>query len=63
MNEWVAQKMSQRKLVVAIDADLNQNIYKDLKGETELYAYKKKKTAELLRLQADKFHEIQVKRL
>lgn len=60
---WVAQKITQRALIVTTDDEMNQNIYEDLKGEEELYGYKKKKAAELLRLQADTFHDIQVKGL
>ena len=60
---WVAQKVAQRKLIVSTDGDINQKIYEDLKGEEELYGYKKKKAEELLRLQADKFHDVQVKNL
>jgi hypothetical protein len=60
---WVAQKMAQRALIVTTDNDINQKIYEDLKGEEELYGYKKKKAEELLRLQADTFHDIQVKGL
>lgn len=60
---WVAQKMAQRALITITDREMNQQIYEDLKGEEELYGYKKKKAAELLRLQADTFHDIQVKGL
>lgn len=60
---WVAQKVAQRKLIVSTDNSINQKIYEDLKGEEELYGYKKKKAEELLGLQADKFHEVQVKNL
>ncbi|WP_027078151.1 DUF4407 domain-containing protein [Maribacter antarcticus] len=60
---WVAQKMAQRALIVTTDNDINQKIYEDLKGEEELYGYKKKRAEELLRLQADTFHDIQVKGL
>jgi uncharacterized small protein (DUF1192 family) len=60
---WVTQKMAQRALIVTTDNDINQKIYEDLKGEEELYGYKKKKAEELLRLQADRFHDIQVKGL
>jgi len=63
LSSWVEQKLAQRKLIVATDGDINQKIYEDLKGEEELYGYKKKKAEELLRLQADTFHDIQVKRL
>ena len=60
---WVAQKVTQRSLIASTDNDINQKIYEDLKGEAELYGYKKKKAEELLRLQADTFHDIQVKGL
>ena len=63
LSSWVAQKVAQRKLIVSTDGDINQKIYEDLKGEAELYGYKKKKAEELLRLQADSFHDIQVKGL
>lgn len=63
LSTWVEQKLAQRKLIVSTDGEINQKIYEDLKGEEELYGYKKKKAEELLRLQADSFHEIQVKGL
>ena len=63
LSSWVAQKVAQRKLIVSTDGDINQKIYEELKGEEELYGYKKKKAEELLRLQADSFHDIQVKGL
>lgn len=63
LSSWVDQKVAQRQLIVSTDGDINQKIYEDLKGEEELYGYKKQKAEELLRLQADKFHEIQVKNL
>ena len=63
LSSWVAQKVAQRKLIISTDGDINQKIYEDLKGEEELYVYKKKKAEELLRLQADSFHNIQIKGL
>tara|TARA_R110000737_G_scaffold290324_1_gene296886 strand:- start:267 stop:1370 length:1104 start_codon:yes stop_codon:yes gene_type:complete len=63
LSSWVTQKVAQRKLIVSTDGDINQKIYEDLKGESELYGYKKKKAEELLRLQADSFHDIQIKGL
>lgn len=63
LSSWVAQKVAQRKLIVVTDGEINQKIYEDLKGEEELYGYKKKKAEELLRLQADKFHSKQIERL
>ncbi|WP_350284741.1 DUF4407 domain-containing protein [uncultured Croceitalea sp.] len=60
---WVTQKVAQRKLVMATDAEMNQEIYEDIKSEEELYRYKREKAQELLRLQADSFHKTQVKGL
>lgn len=60
---WVTQKVEQRKLLLATDGEINQQIYADIKNEEELYQYKKKKAEELLRLQADSFHNVQVKGL
>ena len=60
---WVTQKVAQRKLLFATDGELNQKIYEDIKNEEELYRYKKEKAEELLKLQADSFHKVQVKGL
>ena len=60
---WVTQKVEQRKLLLSTDAAMNQEIYNDIKSEAELYRYKKEKAEELLRLQADSFHNVQVKGL
>ena len=60
---WIAQKVAQRKLMVSTDSIMNQKTYDTLKEEEALYNYKKKKAEALLRLQADKFHEVQVKNL
>ena len=60
---WVTQKVAQRKLLMATDGEINTQIYADIKSEEELYRYKKEKAEELLRLQADSFHNVQVKGL
>nr|WP_299383057.1 DUF4407 domain-containing protein [Allomuricauda sp.] len=60
---WVTQKVEQRKLLLSTDGALNEQIYADIKSEEELYNYKKQKAEELLRLQADSFHNVQVKGL
>lgn len=60
---WVTQKVEQRKLLLSTDAAMNQEIYENIKSEEELYRYKKEKAEELLRLQADSFHNVQVKGL
>ncbi len=60
---WVTQKVAQRKLLFSTDGELNQKIYEDIKNEEELYRYKKEKAEELLKLQADSFHKVQMKGL
>lgn len=60
---WVRQKVAQRKKIVETEAALNERIYGEIAEEQAVYAYKKEKAEELLRLQADRFHDIQVKSL
>ena len=60
---WVAQKVQQRKNIFATDTVLNNKIYSEIEEEEAVYAHKKKKAEELLKLQADAFHDLQVKSL
>jgi len=60
---WVTQKVLQREKILATDTELNEKIYGEIADEEAVYAYKKQKAEELLRLQADAFHDIQVKSL
>lgn len=60
---WVTQKVEQRKLLLSTDATMNQAIYEEIKSEEALHRYKKEKAEELLRLQADSFHNTQLKGL
>ena len=60
---WVEQKVHQRAEILATDSSLNEKIYAEIAEEEAVYAYKKQKAEELLRLQADNFHELQVKNL
>ena len=60
---WVRQKVQQREQVLSTDTALNEKIYSEIKEEEAVYAYKKKKAEELLKLQADAFHNLQVKNL
>ena len=60
---WVTQKVQQREQLLATDTALNEKIYSEIKEEEEVYQYKKKKAEELLKLQADTFHDLQVKSL
>ncbi|MGB5648389.1 MAG: DUF4407 domain-containing protein [Muriicola sp.] len=60
---WVTQKVTQRQHIMATDAVLNEKIYGEIQEEERVYAHKKQKAEELLRLQADAFHELQIKSL
>lgn len=60
---WVTQKVSQREKLMDTDTELNEKIYGEIVEEEAVYAYKKKKAEELLKLQADHFHNLQVKNL
>ena len=59
----MTQKVLQREKILATDSELNEKIYGEIAKEEAVYAYKKQKAEELLRLQADAFHDLQVKRL
>ena len=63
VKSWVTQKVKQRDLLVATDESLNNKIYADLAEEQAIYDYKKQKVEELLKLQADSFHKLQMKNL
>ncbi|MGB3607096.1 MAG: DUF4407 domain-containing protein [Psychroserpens sp.] len=56
---WVEQKLNERKILLTTDLVLNNNIYRDISEEDELYNYKRKKARELMQLQADAFFEHQ----
>jgi hypothetical protein len=60
---WVIQKVTQREQLLSSDTQLNNKIYSEIAQEEEIYRYKKQKAEELLRLQANAFHEGQVKSL
>ncbi len=63
LKTWVTQKMLQREKILATDTNLNEKIYSEIEEEEAVYAYKKQKAEELLKLQADAFHDLQVKSL
>jgi hypothetical protein len=57
------QKVLQRQKILATDTSLNEKIYGEIAEEEAVYAYKKQKAEELLRLQADTFYDLQIKSL
>ncbi|MEM7380788.1 MAG: DUF4407 domain-containing protein [Bacteroidota bacterium] len=60
---WVKQKVHQRQQILSTDMALNEKVYGEIAEEEAVYAYKKQKAEELMRLQADNFHDIQVNSL
>lgn len=58
---WVAQKVDQRKILLETDKALNEKVYGEIAGEEAVFAYKKQKAEELMRLQADRFQKMQIK--
>lgn len=60
---WVMQKVLQREKILATDISLNEKIYSEIEEEETVYAYKKQKAEELLKLQAQAFHNLQIKQL
>ncbi len=63
VDTWVTQKVLQRRKILASDIELNERIYAEIAEEDAVYAYKKAKAEELLRMQADAFHKLQVRNL
>lgn len=63
LRTWVAQKVQQRERLLATDTELNDRIYGAITEEEEVYAYKKQKAEELLKLQADAFQKGQLEGL
>ena len=63
LKTWVMQKVHQREKVLSTDQSLNEKIYTEMEQEEAVYAYKKQKAEELLKLQADAFQKLQIKQL
>lgn len=60
---WVQQKVRQREELLATDIAINKQVYADIEEEKVVFAYKKEKAEELMRLQADAFHKLQSRNL
>ncbi len=63
VESWVTQKVRQRKEVLATDTAINEKVYAEIQEEEAIFAYKKEKAEELLRLQADSYHQLEIKNL
>lgn len=55
----IEQNVFQRSLQRDTDAEIYNRVYEDIRGEKELFEYKRKRAKELLELQADAFVEKQ----
>ena len=60
---WVVQKVRQRDQITLTDTLLNEKVYGEIADEEAVYAYKKAMAEELMKIQADKFRELQIKNL
>jgi hypothetical protein len=56
---WIRQQNIQREALLNTDKNLNEKVYYDIAEDEEIYAYKKQKAKELLKLQSDQFFKKQ----
>ena len=56
---WVTQQKNQRAAMLNTDTTLNEKVYYDVAEDEEVYAYKKQKAKDLLKLQSDMFYKKQ----
>ena len=59
LKSWVTQQKAQRDVLVTTDLNINNRVYADIAEEQELYDYKRKKSRELMQMQADAFYKKQ----
>jgi hypothetical protein len=52
---WTSQQVTERKLLVKTDNDINNKVYTEIANEEEVMNYKRKKARELMQHQADAF--------
>ncbi|MAD98261.1 MAG: hypothetical protein CMB99_13120 [Flavobacteriaceae bacterium] len=60
---WVTQQVKQREQMLQADIVVDNQVYKDISDEEELYNYKQKLARDLMKLQANSFYEKQQKML
>lgn len=60
VESWVRQKVDQRFKLADTDRVLNEKIYAEIAEEEAVYRHKKQKAEQLMRLQADRFHDMEV---
>lgn len=60
---WVTQQVKQREQMLQADILVDNQVYKDISNEEELYVYKQKLARDLMKLQADRFYNKQQKML
>lgn len=60
---WATQQMQQREQILNADVTIDNEVYKDITADEELYDYKQKMAREIMKLQADSFYKKQQKML
>ena len=60
---WVKQQVQQREQMLQADISIDNQVYKDITADEELYNYKQKLARDVMKLQADSFYKKQQKML
>lgn len=60
---WVKQQVQQREQMLQADISIDNQVYKDITADEDLYNYKQKLARDLMKLQADSFYKKQQKML
>lgn len=63
VKNWVKQQVQERDEMLQTDAAINNKVYSDVQEDEDIYNYKRKKTQELMKAQADSFFKKQQKLL
>jgi len=61
LKSWAQQNTHQRSVLLNADNIINDRVYEDISKEEELYAYKKKMAAELMKKQQEAFYKKQTR--
>ncbi len=63
VKNWVKQQVQERDEMLQTDAAINNKVYSDVQEDEDIYNYKRKKTQELMKAQANSFFKKQQKLL
>lgn len=56
---WIMQQVNERKRLLNTDGEINSKVYQQIANEEEVIKYKRQKTEELMKLQAERFFDVQ----